>query len=110
GARNVARGGELRPRIEDAFTGYIWRHSQFSQFGSPQELFRLPGCWDGAPPLQRFQDGFEQLAGVRLLENLADPRGGVGSLGRAGIGLEPVGGCDLGDVPELRDEHGEVSA
>ena len=31
-------------------------------------------------PLHRPQDGFEQLAGVRFVENLADPCGGVGSV------------------------------
>ena len=62
------------------------------------------------PPARRSQDGVEQLTGVRFLENLADPRGGVGPLWRAGIGRQPVGGSGFGDVPELRDEHREVSA
>src|SRR5208282_2897772 len=48
--------------------------------------------------------------GVRFVENLAGPFGGVGPPRRAGIGRQPVGGGDLGDVAELGDEHGEVPA
>src|SRR6516162_8800778 len=58
----------------------------------------------------RGQDGVEQLTSVRFVEYLAYPRGGVGSLRRAGIRRQPIGGGHLGDVPELRDEHREVPA
>src|SRR5262249_27938709 len=60
--------------------------------------------------LRRFQDAVKQFAGVRFVEGLGYPCGGVGSLWRAGIGLEPVAGSEFGDVTELRDEHREMSA
>src|SRR5918996_594476 len=85
-------------------------HSSPDQPGVLTLYSRLTVGPRGGQPTDGLEQPVEDGTGMRIVERFRYPRGGVGSIWGTRVGLEPVHGGGLGDVTELRDDHGAVPA